>query len=180
MAALVQLQLNIPVHAAQQGWILNDDQKWEYLENGQPVSGCWKYINQRWYRFDDNGLMRTGWYSESPTKRYYLDSTGAMVANRWLFKDGKWFYFTQDGSAYAGYLRYNTDLYFLRPYTNDMAVSTLINVEGGPLDNPEFGQPFNEYGTWYLGARGDWTIADGAYAEVYPADCVSPVILEVS
>lgn len=62
-------------------WI-EEDGRWCFqLPNGEYVASSWRQINDRWYIFDENGWMRTGWYLDGG-KWYYLDlDTGAMWRN---------------------------------------------------------------------------------------------------
>ncbi len=61
--------------------VINDDavngRDWYYFtSSGKAVKEKWEKINNKWYHFDDNGVMETGWILED---MYYCDSNGAMV-----------------------------------------------------------------------------------------------------
>lgn len=55
---------------------------WFQLCGGSWLSGGWQLIHNRWYRFDQNGYMLTGWFTDSDGNRYYLnpldDGTGMV------------------------------------------------------------------------------------------------------
>lgn len=93
--------------------------KWYYLgSTGRMISEAWKKISDRYYYFDDEGVMQTGWL-EDGDNIYYLGSDGAMRTG-WqnvvpydedededdggpVFDDSgdkKWFYFDSKGRLY--------------------------------------------------------------------------------
>lgn len=60
-----------------------------YAGEHQPKGG--------WFFFDENGIMRTGWYTDEQGKRYYLnpkqDGTQGLMQVGWTWIDGKCYYF---------------------------------------------------------------------------------------
>ena len=62
-----------------------DGVRWWYQESNTTYSANkWMYINNKWYHFDKDGYMQTGWFQNTATdnKWYYLDPTnGDMVTN---------------------------------------------------------------------------------------------------
>lgn len=93
---------------------------WYYLgSSGKKITDAWKKISDKYYYFDDDGIMKTGWF-EDGDNMYYLGSDGAMRTG-WqnvvpnededdddgygpMFdeEDGekKWFYFDSKGKLY--------------------------------------------------------------------------------
>lgn len=68
---------------------------WKDTDGSSPVSQ-WKEINSKWYYFDAEGYMATGWITLDGVS-YYLDtSTGAMYTNcrtpdnYWVNESGAW------------------------------------------------------------------------------------------
>lgn len=50
---------------------------WYYFNtSGKRVEEAWKKINNKWYYFDSDGIMQTGWILDD---MYYTDENGAMV-----------------------------------------------------------------------------------------------------
>ncbi len=91
------------VQAREGSWIWNPDGSWSCLDAaGRPYASCWKYLKNPyaseadgqsvadWFRFDADGRMVTGWYTDTDGNRYYLwpvadGSQGHMVTGwQWL------------------------------------------------------------------------------------------------
>ena len=54
----------------------SDEYVWYYFgSTGKMVTDTWKKIDEKWYYFDDNGVMQTGWADDD---RYYIGSDGVM------------------------------------------------------------------------------------------------------
>lgn len=72
---------------------------WQYFDsNGNALRNEWfKDSDGKWYYFQTNAYMTTGWRFIDGTW-YYFDNAGYMLSNKWL-KDvnGKWYYFTRSG-----------------------------------------------------------------------------------
>ncbi|OOM75883.1 autolysin [Clostridium puniceum] len=78
------------------GWILNQDNTWNYiLENGTKKTG-WLNTNSTWYYLNTDGIMSTEWINDNGTW-YYLDETGAMKTG-WINYNGTWYYCTSSGA----------------------------------------------------------------------------------
>lgn len=58
-----------------------DDRGWWFVNpDGSGTKNNWQYIHGKWYFFDGEGYMKTGWISWKD-KLYYCDSSGAMLAD---------------------------------------------------------------------------------------------------
>lgn len=60
-----------------------------------------------WYRFDENGNLITGFFSDQDGKLYYLDKDGIMVTG-WQLIDSKWYFFNPVSDGTKGSLYQNT------------------------------------------------------------------------
>nr|DAJ59444.1 MAG TPA: hypothetical protein [Bacteriophage sp.] len=79
------------------GWFSKDG-KWIYRVNGELIKGEWKFIDGRWYVFDNAGYAITGWFEAGDTWYYLNPDDCAMISGQWLYYKGKTYYVTKDGS----------------------------------------------------------------------------------
>ena len=97
-----------------QGWRYSPGGWWFQLYGGSWLSGGWQLIHNRWYRFDQNGYMLTGWFTDSDNNRYYLnpldDGTLGMMRTGWQMIDGKLYYFNTQSDGTMGRLFVNLSL----------------------------------------------------------------------
>lgn len=113
------------------GWTLTVDghvckDEWIYVQN--PYADSKKgQSGSDWFRFDSQGHMVTGWYTDEDGRRYYLnpvsDNTkGRMVTGwNWIAGNDRWlrcYYFQEISDGYRGSLFKNgetPDGYFVNP-----------------------------------------------------------------
>ena len=71
---------------------------WKYRSvTGEYAADQWLFENGKWYRFDKDGNMITGWYQNPVTKDwYYLWASGSM-ATGWVPVGGRWYYLSASG-----------------------------------------------------------------------------------
>ena len=80
--AATTLFTSIPAFASQDGWIQNSNGTCSYNHNGDIYKHTWLQINgQKWYHFDDNGIMSIGWTKDGSGNWYYLNTDGSMASN---------------------------------------------------------------------------------------------------
>jgi len=79
------------------GWVQSISSKlWYYMNaDGIMVSNCWIKDNNKWYHFNENGAMQTGW-TYIDKEWYYLESSGAMKTG-WINDRGTWYYCSESG-----------------------------------------------------------------------------------
>ena len=99
------------------GWNINLDGSWSYIENGSPIKG-WKQVNGLWYFMNENGIMNIGWNKVNGTW-YYMNNTGEMMTG-WQFIGNAWYYLSEDGSMETGWQFINSKWYYLNE-NGDMA-----------------------------------------------------------
>lgn len=92
-----------------------DSQHWYYfLESGKAVINGWKKINNRWYHFDGDGMMETGWVDDNMS--YAREDGAAVVGWNKLYPpsgeeeesdpfaeddDRRWYYFSSTGKKFV-------------------------------------------------------------------------------
>ncbi|MEX0052294.1 starch-binding protein [Clostridium butyricum] len=106
-----------------EGWNLNSDGTWIFVEKGNKVTG-WKQVNNLWYFMNDNGVMNTGWKQINNTW-YYMNNSGSMMTG-WQFINNKWYYLNESGDMATGWKDVNGIWYYL--YSDgSMAYNTIID-----------------------------------------------------
>ena len=143
------------------GWIQSGDRWYFRYPDGSSPKDEWLSWNGKWYLFDSNGWMLTGWQNRNGFT-YYLDSSGAMVTgwvqagntfyylnptpdqyegilvkNHWLLQDGNYYYLNDAGIRAEGWLQVNGSWYYFYPGTGIMAANTFVD-----------GFWINENGVW--------------------------------
>ena len=71
-------------------WRLNENNDWEYYQDGTKVTDAWILEHGRWYLVDNNGTMRTGLF-ESYGKYYFLDDVRGTGTYGKLLNNGDTF-----------------------------------------------------------------------------------------
>ena len=103
------------IHAEEEdersGWIY-EDPDWFYYSEGKAITG-WQSIDNEIYFFNEDGTMKTGWYSENGVW-YYLRPSGKRHTG-WLQVDNDWYYMNPDGTMRTGWLEQEGHWYYLRP-----------------------------------------------------------------
>ena len=65
-----------------------------------------------WFRFDENGYMMTGWYTDGNGDTYYLnpvsDNTLGRMVTGWYLIDGVYYYFNEEPDGTRGKMYRNT------------------------------------------------------------------------
>lgn len=84
-----------PIYA---GTWSHDSNGWSYQsDDGNSPRGTWKKIDSKWYYFNKNGYMETGWI-QYEKKWYYCYLNGELATNCWI--TGK-YYVGNDGAMYV-------------------------------------------------------------------------------
>ncbi|WP_034442312.1 hypothetical protein [Butyrivibrio sp. AE2032] len=100
--------------------------KWYYFDesNFGMYANNEKLINGKYYRFTSSGAMKTGWYQDAYTWRYY-GSDGARYQSKWVYSGGAWYYFDES------HMITDTDFYIIdgRAYNFD-AEGKCLNPSG--------------------------------------------------
>lgn len=90
----------------------------------------WKYVNNNWYYFSQNGAKQTGWLKDD-NKWYYLNEDGSIKIG-WLNLNDKTYFLGTNGDMQTGWVSVNNKTYYFYP-DGSMAKNTVIeNREIGP------------------------------------------------
>ena len=81
-------------------WIRSSGRWWYRHGDGTYTRSDWEYIGNKWYYFDQNGWMITGWQKVKGSW-YYMESNGARVADGWKWINNKCYYFDKNGKMAA-------------------------------------------------------------------------------
>lgn len=97
-----------------EGWQAWGSQ-WKYRTKGgkDVLRSSWHQEDGSWYRFDEEGYMKTGWYQDGDGQWYFLnsvsDGTKGRMMTGWQWIDGYCYYLSEqadashpEGAMYAG------------------------------------------------------------------------------
>lgn len=103
-------------------WLKQGNQWWYQHADGSYTSNGWEQIDGKWYKFDQNGWMQSGWQpwgtdSTGQTAWYYMGdpNDGSMKTSTWVQgKDGKYYFVDHSGvMARNGYVKSaNSGMYY--------------------------------------------------------------------
>ena len=102
-------------------WINDPKNNWNWIENKVKATG-WKKIDEKWYYFNNDGIMSTGWLNYNG-KWYNLSNSGAMNTG-WKEIGGKWYHLNTDGAMSIGWIDDNGTRYFTNS-SGEMETGTL-------------------------------------------------------
>jgi hypothetical protein len=106
-----------PVSAASSGYWNRTEAGWRYLIDDKPVTGRFQYVDGKWYNFDQDGLMRTGWYNlPNSSIWYYFKEDGSAVIGDWVKVNGTWYYMDSAGYMVTGWQKINETWYYFMDY----------------------------------------------------------------
>ena len=92
------------------------DSKGYYYQysDGTYAKSQWLLLNGKYYRFDKNGYMLTGWQKVGKNWYYLTPSTGAMKTG-WLKLKNRWYHFTSGGALQTGWQKVSGKWYHFDP-----------------------------------------------------------------
>lgn len=133
------------------GWIQTGNRWYFRYPDGSYPKDEWLAWNGKWYLFDGDGWMLTGWqlrngsyyyldgsgamvtgWLQSGNAYYYLNPTkdafeGVMVANQWVVQDNQYYYLNSDGTRAEGWTQIGGNWYYFYPGTGVRAQGTYID-----------------------------------------------------
>ncbi len=105
--------------------------KWYLFDaNGWMLTG-WQVRNGQSYYLDESGAMLTGWV-RSGNAYYYLNPTpdafeGMLVKKNWVIADGNIYYMNEDGARVEGWYPVDGNWFYFYPGTGIRAANTWVD-----------------------------------------------------
>lgn len=138
------------------GWQKQGDTWYYRYPDGSYQKDSWLKVNDRWYLFNSQGQMLTGWQTRNG-QTYVLLPSGEMVTG-WFLSDGKWHFLNQtpgdlEGALYKNsWIHYNGKIYYVDG--NGVMVERWFQVDGN----------------WYYFYPGDGSKAVNTVIDGFPVD----------
>lgn len=130
-ANIVNTQNNTNISTQASGWIKVDKGYMYRYSNGTYAKNGWDRIDNYWYYFDANGLMKTGWL-QLDNKWYYALPSGRMATSSWNNINEKWYYFNESGIMQSGYITVDGKTYYTD--SSGARVQSAYNPDGHLFD----------------------------------------------
>lgn len=106
------------------GWVKDSD-KWYFFNDEGIMQTGWLLDNGTWYYLQNDGAMATGWIKDGD-KLYYLNESGAMQKGGWILINDKWYYLNDNGSAKTGWFL-DGNLWYYLDESGAMVTNTVID-----------------------------------------------------
>lgn len=104
-------------------WQGGQNEPWKFKKSdGTYATNEWAKINGKWYHFDQESSMQTGWLFDQ-NKWYILNPDGSMCADIWALVNEKWYYFNADGSMKCNEWFFYKDSWYYLGTDGDMLVN---------------------------------------------------------
>ncbi len=137
--------------SSQVGWIQSGAAWYYRYPDGSYQKNSWLKLNNKWYLFDNDGRMLTGWQTKGG-HTYYLQESGEMsvgwiragsvwyylntaadgvegaMHTGWLQNNGKTYCMSQNGAMMEGWNQVGENWYYFYPGSGNMAVNTTIDT----------------------------------------------------
>lgn len=110
----------------QEGWQLDSNNKWKFVENGKNTTG-WKLVDNKWYYMNNNGEMLTGWIKDANEKWYFLNSNGDMATGWIKDTNGKWYFLNSSGDMATGWVKDIDGKWYFLNNSGEMLYNTTID-----------------------------------------------------
>ncbi|GAA0079056.1 hypothetical protein UT300005_34350 [Clostridium sp. CTA-5] len=148
----------IPPVTANAIWNKDSQNNWIWIEDEVKSIG-WKKINDKWYYFNKEGIMRIGWFKDTNNKWYYLSENGEMKTGWLKDNDGRWYYLSNDGTMRIGWFKDTNENWYYLSSNGVMKTGWLKDNDGNWYHLSENGSMnigwLNENGVYYyLGFNG--------------------------
>lgn len=144
------------------GWVQDSNGNWKYLNaSGKTVTnwirsgGIWYYLNP------SDGIMVANKEQVIGGRTYRFAASGAMVTG-WVKTGSNWQHYDASGARTSGWLRSGGAWYYLKPYDNDVMLSSTMTAISGQ------NYIFDANGAMYTGwaRQGSWYLCNASGAVV--------------
>nr|DAV41101.1 MAG TPA: N acetylmuramoyl L alanine amidase endolysin [Caudoviricetes sp.] len=101
------------------GWHTDGKGSWWYQtgESADEYAVGWYKVGDKWYYFNASGWIMTGWvhasWEGSDKLWWYMDESGALVADKWIEYKGSWYLLASDGHMLTGKVERDGKMYYL-------------------------------------------------------------------
>lgn len=101
------------------GWHTDGKGSWWYQtgESADEYAVGWYKVGDKWYYFNASGWMMCGWvhssWQDGEKLWWYMDDSGALVADKWIEYKGSWYLLASDGHMLTGKVERDGKTYYL-------------------------------------------------------------------
>lgn len=84
------------------GWVQSNGTWYFRYPNGELVRDGWLKLNDKYYMFDAEGRMLTGWQQNKYGVWFYMDKSSGEMKTGWLHDGGYWYYLNTTKDEWEG------------------------------------------------------------------------------
>ena len=136
--------------------------RWYFFDDAGKMKTGWNFIDEKWYYFDTvNGDMKMGWIRPSSHLWYYMDLENGIMQTGWIQVKGKKYYLSGSGAMQTGWQLLEEKWYYFEPLNGDMMTGWVrmgngrwyyLNPENGIMQT---GWIFDGENYYYLDESGE-------------------------
>lgn len=116
---------------------------WYSHEDGSYTTDDWEKIGDRWYHFDSDGWMETGWFTDVDGKQYFLHQDEGYMMVEWVYWNSTWYYMDEHGVMVKGWVHKDDNYYYMRETNGSMVTGVykidnivcFFNLSSGVMEN---------------------------------------------
>lgn len=99
-------------------------------EETKKIFSDWKQENEKWYYYDEYGMIKTGWFQVNHIW-YYGQENGAIYQNGIYEIDNKRYQFDETGAYVEEYDRFQSYIHIIEKYEQQYGIATLHSIDNG-------------------------------------------------
>ncbi len=100
------------VSEASSNYWVRENNSWSYYLKNSKICNSWIKINKKWYKFDNLGRMKVGWYFDDKYHGWYYLSMDGSMKTGWIKSGSRWFFLDNTGKMVTGWKKYNGAWYY--------------------------------------------------------------------